>query len=83
MANLEEAIQVTRQAIALTPKDHSDLAGRLNNLGNSLGSRYKRTRDIANLEEAIQVARQAVASTPEDHSDIASCLNNLGNSLAS
>src|ERR1700712_4722881 len=81
MTDLEEAIQVARQAVASTPEDHSDLAGRLNNLGNWLGSRYKRTGDMTDLEEAIQVARQAVASTPEDDSDLAGCLNNLGNWL--
>jgi hypothetical protein len=56
MADLEEAIQVAQQAVALTPKDHSDLAGRLNNLGNSFARRYEWTEDMANLEEAIQVA---------------------------
>jgi tetratricopeptide (TPR) repeat protein len=57
--------------------------GLLGNLGVFLGSRYKRTGDMADLEEAIQVDRRAVASTPEDHSDLASCLNNLGNELES
>jgi len=81
--DLEEAIQVARQAVASTPEDHSNLASYLNNLGNWLGSRYERTRDMTDLEEAIQIARQAVASTPEDHSDLAGPLNNLGNWLGS
>ena len=36
MTDLEEAIQIARQAVASTPEDHSDLAGPLNNLGNWL-----------------------------------------------
>jgi hypothetical protein len=53
MEDLEEAILVARQAVDVTPKDHPDLAGRLNNLGNKLGRRYKRTGKMEDLEEAI------------------------------
>src|SRR6266480_680171 len=81
IADLKEAIQVTRRAVASTPEDHSDLAGRLNNLGNKLESRYEWTGDMADLKEAIQVAQRAVTSTPEDHSDLAAILNNLATSL--
>ena len=81
MVDLEKAIQVARRVVALTPEDHSDLAGYLNNLGSMLKSRYERTRDIADLEEAIQVAQRAVASIPKDHSDLAIYSNNLGSKL--
>ncbi|KAI0977561.1 TPR domain-containing protein [Xylaria arbuscula] len=82
MADLEEAIQVTRQAVEATPKDHPDLAALLNNLGSYLGDRYSRTGAMVDLEEAIQVARQAVEATPKDHPDLARRLNNLGISLS-
>jgi hypothetical protein len=36
MEDLEEAIQVTQQAVKVTPNDYPDLAGRLNNLRGSL-----------------------------------------------
>jgi hypothetical protein len=36
--DLKEAIQVARQAVNITPEDHPDLAGRLNNLGTKLES---------------------------------------------
>ena len=55
MEDLEEAILVVRQAVDVTPKDHPDLAGRLNNLGNKLESRYKRIGKIEDLEEALEV----------------------------
>jgi hypothetical protein len=37
---LEESIQALRKAILLTPDGHSGLSSMLNNLGNSLHSRY-------------------------------------------
>lgn len=81
--DLEEAIRVARQAVEITPEDHPDLAGRLNNLGTKLSRRYDRTRKMDDLEEAIQVARQAVKVTPEEHPDLAAWLNNLGTKLES
>ena len=83
MEDLEEAIRVARQAVDVTPEDHPDLAGRLNNLGLKLQRRYERTGKMEDLEEAIRVARQAVDVTPEDHPDLAGRLNNLGNELES
>jgi len=82
MEDLEEAIQVARQAVDVTPEDHPDLAERLNNLGNRLESRYERTGKVEDLEEAIRVARQAVDVTPKDHPDLAGRLNNLGTKLS-
>ena len=55
IADLEMAIQVTRQAVILTAKDHSDLAMRFNSLGNRLESLYQRTGDKAHFVEANRV----------------------------
>ncbi|KAH8776013.1 CHAT domain-containing protein [Hyaloscypha sp. PMI_1271] len=55
IADLEEAIQVARQAVVLIPENHSDMASCLNNLGNSLASRYERSGDKADLEEENRV----------------------------
>ena len=76
-----EAIELARQAVDATPKDHPDRPACLNNLGANLGHRYLRTEAIADLEEAIQVAQQAVDATPKDHTDRAARLNNLGTYL--
>jgi hypothetical protein len=43
MDDLEEAIDHMQQAVAVTPNGHSDNASRLNNLGNMLAHRYKRS----------------------------------------
>src|SRR6202044_3743223 len=81
LADLEETIQLARQALDATPKDHPDQAARVYNLGTSLKRRNLRTGEIANLEEAIQVARQAVNAAPEDHPMRADLLNDLGSGL--
>ncbi|KAI3571794.1 CHAT domain-containing protein [Fusarium oxysporum f. sp. albedinis] len=78
MADLEEAIRLTREAIDATPLDHPDRAWRLNNLGLRLNDRYSRIGTMADLEEAIRVGREAIKATPLDHPDRAVWLNNLG-----
>uniref|UniRef100_A0A9W8TG81 CHAT domain-containing protein n=1 Tax=Xylaria arbuscula TaxID=114810 RepID=A0A9W8TG81_9PEZI len=55
MADLEEAIQLTRQAIKATPEDHPDQAGWLNNLGIYLGDRFSRIGAMEDLEEAYEL----------------------------
>ncbi|KAK4246224.1 CHAT domain-containing protein [Corynascus novoguineensis] len=52
MADLEEAIEMARQAVKSTPYDHPDRASYLGNLGNDLWHRYKQTGEMADLEEA-------------------------------
>ncbi|CAG8885191.1 unnamed protein product, partial [Penicillium egyptiacum] len=51
MDDLEEAIRLSRQAVAATPDGHPNLAGRLNSLGINLNSRYERTGQMDDLEE--------------------------------
>jgi hypothetical protein len=60
MQDLEEAIKAAQQAVDSTPVDRPGRAGRLNNLGNNLCSRYERTGQMQGLEEAIKAAQQAV-----------------------
>ncbi|KAL4864994.1 hypothetical protein BDV12DRAFT_211281 [Aspergillus spectabilis] len=78
MADLEESIQLKREAVTATPHDHPDRARYLNNLGAALWGRYSRTGVLANLEESIKIGREAVTATSEDHPDRALYLNNLG-----
>ena len=65
----------------VTLEDSTDLASRLNNLGNKLQRWFERLGRLEDLEEAIAVTRRAVEVTPEDSIDLASWLNNLGNKL--
>lgn len=46
-----------------TPSDHPDRAGMLNNLGNWLGIRYKRTEQMLDLEDASRCHLQAYDCT--------------------
>jgi tetratricopeptide (TPR) repeat protein len=81
LADLEEAIQLGRQAIEATPEDHPDGAAYLDSLGNRLIEKYTTTGAAADLEEAIQLGRQAIEATPEDHPDRAVYLDSLRNRL--
>ncbi|KAH0557190.1 hypothetical protein GP486_005017 [Trichoglossum hirsutum] len=76
--DLEEAIRVVQQAVDITPKDHTNLTGSLNNLGIELDNRYECTGKIEDLEEATRIAQQAVNITTKDHPDLATQLNSLG-----
>ncbi|MET8876228.1 tetratricopeptide repeat protein [Nocardia sp. NPDC004604] len=81
MTDLDEAMESKRAAVAATPADHPDRAGRLNNLGLALQNRFERTGSMTDLDEAVESKRAAVAATPADHPDRAMYLNNLGNVL--
>jgi len=78
VSDLEEAIGRQSQAVKGTAGSDPDLAGRLNNLGVILQSRFERTGRMEDLEESIRQAQQAVDITPQDHPNLAGRLNNLG-----
>ena len=69
MADLEEAIQVGREAVDATPQDHPDRVGRLNNLGVRLSNRYSRIEVMADLEEAI-LCYQSALSQPSSPTNV-------------
>jgi hypothetical protein len=52
LEDLNQALSLTQQAVALTPEDSPDKPSLLNNLGNSLSYRYARTGSLTDLEEA-------------------------------
>ena len=79
MADLEEAIRMGQEAVTITPKDHPDRAGFLNNLGSHFSDRYSRTGAIADLEKAIRMGQETVTITLKDHPDRAVYLNNFKN----
>jgi len=83
MDDLDRAIMAKEQAVELTPVNHPDRAGRLNDLGNSLQRRFERTGSMDDLGHAIVTQEEAVESTPLDHPDRAAWLSNLGITLQS
>ena len=78
MEDLNRAVDIADTAVATTPPDHPDRAGRLSDLGNILGTRFQRMGTIDDLNRAIDMADMAVAATPSDHPDRASRLSALG-----
>ncbi|EKJ68428.1 hypothetical protein FPSE_11436 [Fusarium pseudograminearum CS3096] len=51
---IEDAISASREAVALTPKHHPRLAGRLKNLGTHLGHKYHLAGTNSGLQECIK-----------------------------
>lgn len=78
MADLKDAILITRDTVATAAQNTPSHAARLNNLGMQLIDRYQRTGAMADLETAIQRFQDALDATPEDHPDWARRLHSLG-----
>ncbi|KAJ7835224.1 CHAT domain-containing protein [Mycena leptocephala] len=53
----------------------------LNNLGNSLLTRFEQLGDLDDLNKSVSIREDAVCLTPDGHPEKPSLLNNLGNSL--
>lgn len=62
MVDLDEAIQLTRQAVKAMPEDYQNRAEWLGHLENNLGMRYdERTGNAEDLEEAEAMHQRALA----------------------
>ncbi|KAJ7850336.1 CHAT domain-containing protein [Mycena leptocephala] len=57
------------------------MSSRLNNLGNSLLRRFKRSGDLMDINQAVTKLQAAVELTEDGHPDMPSLLSNLGLSL--
>jgi tetratricopeptide (TPR) repeat protein len=77
IADLDEAIAITRRTIDSTPDYYPNRAGRLNCLAAFLERRYDRTGEMADLDEGIGITRRAISLTPDEHSNWATYLRNL------
>lgn len=80
---LDEAVRVTRNAMAATPADDPARAQRLGALSSLLDDVAERTGDDGLLTEAVAAARAAVAAVPSDDPHRASLLDDLGAALTS
>jgi len=79
--NLDSAIQLMEQSLALTTDGTPARIMCLNTLGIAMQTRFEQTGSTRDLDSAIKVIEQAIKSTSEDHSDHAGFLINLGNVL--
>ncbi|KAH7018869.1 CHAT domain-containing protein [Ilyonectria destructans] len=73
----DEAAQLLKSAVEITPDGHPHQAGYLADLGELLGRKYAQTWVLDDLEEAVQVSRQAVSSAQGDDTVRALCLQSL------
>jgi CHAT domain-containing protein len=79
--DLDQAITISEQALALTPADTPDHARRLSYRGSLHRQRFEATGGLTDLKEAIKTFRQASRHAGGDPVATAEPLNNLGNSL--
>jgi hypothetical protein len=70
-------------AVQLTPDGHPDKPGWLNNLGNSLLSRFHRLGDLGDMNKSVLMKEHAVQLTPDGHPNKPGWLDSLGSSLLS
>jgi hypothetical protein len=81
-ADLDDAIDLCREAVGLTPASHVDYPMHQTNLGLALTTRYERLARPGDLEGAIAAGRAAVAATLPTDPDRALRLANLGSALS-
>ncbi|GGN63384.1 hypothetical protein GCM10010112_22600 [Actinoplanes lobatus] len=74
---LDEAINLSQQAVDLDPSNHRFLT----NLGNALILRWQSSEADTDLDRAITVSTAAVSATPHRHIDLHKHLTNLSDTL--
>ncbi|KAI1036834.1 hypothetical protein LB503_003312 [Fusarium chuoi] len=62
--NYDEAVELAKEAITLTPEGHPDQAKWLNNLATHLLEKFDRSWDLNDLQDAINAASRAADLTP-------------------
>ncbi|KAG1830980.1 hypothetical protein DFJ58DRAFT_736792 [Suillus subalutaceus] len=80
--DLDEAIALQREALALCPFGHTYRSSSLNNLANRLFTRFHHRGDVEDLDEAIALQREALALCPVGHTDRFLSLNYLATRLS-
>jgi tetratricopeptide (TPR) repeat protein len=80
-ARLDEAIELHRRTLAMTPGGHPFRGPFLHSLGSALMRRYHRTGHVRDLEEAVAYHRGAVASTPDTDPERPTVMSHLANAL--
>ncbi|KAJ7865997.1 CHAT domain-containing protein [Mycena olivaceomarginata] len=81
LSDINKSVLMKEDAVKLTPDGHPDKPRWLNNLGNSLLSRFEQLGDLSDINKSVSMKEDAVKLTPDGHPDKPSRLSNLGNSL--
>ena len=80
--DIDEAIDLDRQALALCPSGHSERPVSLFLLARLLSNRYIQLGVMEDLEEAIGLGREALTLRPQGHPHRSGSLNNLAVDLS-
>ncbi|KAG2336874.1 TPR-like protein [Suillus weaverae] len=81
--DLDQAIALQREALALRPVGHTYRSRSLSNLATGLFSRFERRGNEEDLDEVIALQRETLALCPVGHTDRSNSLNNLATGLSS
>ena len=81
MDDLNEAVQLLREALSLRPHGHPERSASLHNLANILQTRFKQNGSTDDLNEAVQLHREALSLQPHGHPGRSSSLDSLASSL--
>ncbi|KAG2131924.1 CHAT domain-containing protein [Suillus cothurnatus] len=79
--DIDEAIQLHREAVSLCPEGHADYDTYLNNLALSLVSRFRHQGKPNDLDEAISLYEEVLRLCPVGHKHRDFSLVNLGGAL--
>ncbi|KAG2737427.1 hypothetical protein P692DRAFT_2039519, partial [Suillus brevipes Sb2] len=80
--DLDQAIALAREALALHPVGHTDRSSSLNNLASRFSTLFDHRGNPEDLDQAIALAREALALHPVGHTDRSRSLNNLAVQLS-
>lgn len=69
MEDVNEAIALERNALALRPPEHPERSPSLSDLGTYLSSRYGNLGKLGDLIEALSLDRAALILRPPGHQD--------------
>jgi hypothetical protein len=79
--DIDEAIDLNKQALALCGPCHPDRGMSLNHLGNAVITRFDQQGDSRDLDEAITLYSEALALHAPPHPNRDVSLNNLASAL--
>ncbi|KAI0459167.1 CHAT domain-containing protein [Xylaria acuta] len=80
-ANLNQAIDITKDAIKLTAPDDPGLGALTNTIANLLRRRSKQNGSVDDLNEAVNALEEGLKRLPACHPEIATLHHNLGETI--
>ena len=79
--DVDEGISLLREALDLCPQPHPEHASCLENLADTLWTRFEHVGEQSDLDEVIQLISQILGLLPLSHPEYSSILNKLGLAL--